>query len=105
MRLADELDVAADRNSELLFDTSGLTEQNDIDAFGTHESIRTVEILKDKIILRVKPKEPRFLALIDDLAAKIQETLDYCRDVALKRSGFRITQEKVEIALMESSSR
>ena len=102
VRLADELDVAADRNPELLFDTSNLTNQADIDAFGTHESIRTVDVLKDTIVLHVKPKEPRFLALVEELSVKIQETLDYCRDVVLKRSDFRITQKKVEIMLTES---
>lgn len=100
LRLADEIDVGVDRNPELLFDTSTLTKQVDIDAFGTHESIRTVEVSQDRITLCVKPKEPRFVPLIDDLAGKIQETLDYCRDVASKRSNLRITQETVEIAYL-----
>lgn len=97
LRLADEIDVGADRNPELLFDTSKLTKQADIDAFGTHESIREVAVTSDAIILRSKPKEPRFAALIEDLAGKIQQTLDYCRDVAEKRSNMRITQQRVEI--------
>ena len=41
------------------------------------------------------------MALVEDLTQKIQETLDYCRDVACKRSDLRITQEKIEIALTE----
>ncbi len=101
LRLADEIDVGADRNSEFLFDTSKLTKQVDIDAFGTHESIRTVEITKKAIVLHVKPKEPRFVALIEKLAEKIQRTLDYCRDVALKRSELRILQEKVTIVWLD----
>ena len=101
VRLADEIDVGMDRNPELLFDTSKLTRQVDIDAFGTHESIRTVGVTRDAIILGTKPKEPRYIQLIEDLAGKIQETLDYCRDVAEKRSDLRITQERVEIAPAE----
>ena len=101
LRLADEIDVGADRNPELLFDTSTLTRQVDIDAFGTHESIRTVEVLEDSIVLHVHPKEPRFLPLVETLAGKIQETLDYCRDVAAKRSDLRLTQRRVEIVLMD----
>ena len=100
LRLADEIDVGADRNPELLFDTSKLTEQKDIDAFGTHESIRMVEVTETAIILHVKPKEPRYVPLVEKLAGKIQNTLDYCRDVAEKRSDLRITQEKVEINLI-----
>ena len=101
LRLADEIDVGFDRNPELLFDTSKLTKQVDIDAFGTHESIRAVDVTEDRIILRVKPKEPRFVPLIEELAGKIQETLDYCMDVAEKRSDLRITQRLVEIVPTE----
>lgn len=97
LRLADEIDVGADRNPELLFDTSNLTKQVDIDAFGTHESIPLVEVCEEAIVLHTKPKEPRFVPLIAELAGKIQETLDYCRDVADKRSDLRITQNRVEI--------
>ena len=96
IRLADEIDVGADRNPELLFDTSTLTDQADIDAFGTHESIRTVEVAEDSIILHVKPKEPRFVGLVEDLAKKVQHTLDYCREVAEKRSELKITQKDVK---------
>lgn len=97
LRLADEIDVGADRNSELLFDLSNLTKQDDIDAFGTHESIRQVEVTDREIILHTNPKEPRFEQLIAELAVKIRETMDYCRDVAGKRSDLRITQKHVSI--------
>lgn len=97
LRLADEIDVGADRNPEILFDTSKLTKQVDIDAFGTHESIRSVDVTADAILLRAKPKEARFIPMIEDLAEKIQKTLDYCRDVTERRSDLRITQERVQI--------
>ena len=97
LRLADEIDVGVDRNPELLFDTSKLTKQVDIDAFGTHESILEVAVTNNAVILRSKPKESRFAAHIEGLAGKIQQTLDYCRDVAEKRSDLRITQQRVEI--------
>ena len=97
LRLADEIDVAADRNPEILFDTSTLTEQIDIDMFGIHDSILAVDVLPEKIVLKVKPKEPRFAPLVEDLAVKIQKTLDYCRNVAQKRSDLPITQEKAVI--------
>ena len=100
LRLADEIDVAADRNPELLFDTSKLTKQKDIDAFGVHESIRTVELTGENIILHTKPKEPRFVSLVEDLSEKIQETLDYCRDVASHSSPLCIPQRKVKIVYL-----
>ena len=91
IRLADEIDVGADRNPELLFDSSQLTRQKDIEAFGTHESVRHVDVTADSIILHVKPKTPEYVPLLEALNGKIQ--LDYCRIVAQKRSGLRITQE------------
>ena len=97
LRLGDEIDVGSDRNPELLFDTSKLKMQVDIDAFGTHESIKTVELTENQIILYIKPKEPRFVPLIETLTQKIQSTLDYCRDVASQKSSLKITQKQVVI--------
>jgi len=101
IRLADEIDVGADRNSELLFDSSKVNVPESIEAFGTHESILRVEIQNDAIVLYTKPKEPKYRGLIRRLADKIQETLDYCRKVAGSRSGFRITQTCVKIIEIE----
>ena len=92
IRLADEIDVGADRNSELLFDASTKTERAAIEAFGTHESVREVEVTEDSIVLHVKPKAPEFVPLIADLNGKIQKTLDYCCRAAQTRSDLRITQ-------------
>jgi len=97
IRLADEIDVGANRNSELLFDTSTLTIKRQIEAFGTHESILRVDVTRDKIILVVKPKSPEYVPLIETLNGKIQETLDYCRRAAQERSNLRITQIRSEI--------
>ena len=97
VRLADEIDVGADRNPELLFDSSRLTRQQDIEAFGIHESIRCVDVTEERIVLHVKPKAPEYGPLIETLNRKIQQTLDYCRGVAKTRSSLRITQERSEI--------
>jgi len=94
IRLADEIDVGADRNPELLFDTSKLTRQRDIEAFGTHESIRYVDVTGDGILLHVRPKTSEYTPLLETLNGKIQQTLDYCRSVAEKRSDLRIGQKR-----------
>ena len=95
IRLADEIDIAVDRNPEILFDMPHLTLQADIDAFGTHESIRRVDVFRDRIVLIQKPIEPRFRLLIQNLKEKVEKTLDYCSKVARERSDLRITQERV----------
>lgn len=95
IRLADEIDIAVDRNPEILFDTRELTLQADIDAFGTHESIRRVDVFPDRIVLVAKPIEPRFSLLVQKLREKVETTLDYCSKVARERSDLPITQETV----------
>lgn len=101
IRLADEIDVGADRNSELLFDTSRVRELDSQKAFGTHESILRVDVEEDALVLFTKPKAPEYRELINNLADKIQETLDYCREVASARSDFCITQKSVKIIEIE----
>ncbi|MBQ3417142.1 MAG: HD domain-containing protein [Ruminococcus sp.] len=101
IRLADEIDVGADRNSELLFDSSKARGQSGTEAFGTHESIRRVEVQPDALVLYTKPIAPQYRELIRKLADKIQETLDYCREVASSRSDFCITQKSVQIIEIE----
>ena len=101
IRLADEIDVGAGRNSELLFDSSKARGQNGTEAFGTHESIRRVEVTEDSIVLYTKPIAPEYRELIRLLADKVQDTLDYCREVASSRSDFRITQTDVIIKEIE----
>ena len=101
IRLADEIDVGVDRNSELLFDSSKVQGQNGIEAWGTHESIRRVEVEEDALVLYTKPKAPEFRELIRILANKVQETLDYCREVTSARSDFCITQKSVIIKEIE----
>lgn len=97
LRLADEIDVASNRNPELLFDTSTITGEKSLREFGKHESIRRVEVTPDSIILYTKPKSPEYIPLVEELADKIRTTLAYCRDVAEKRSDLRIAQDKVVI--------
>ena len=102
IRLADEIDVGANRNSELLFNISKMAEQ--YVSFGTHESILRVDVTRDKIILVVKPKSPEYVPLIETLNGKIQETLDYCRRAAQERSNLRITQIRSEVVNYEKRS-
>ena len=102
VRLADEIDVGVDRNSELLFDSSKARAKDSAAAFGTHESIRRVEVRKDALVLYTKPKAPEYRELIRQLADKIRQTLDYCREVASARSDFCITQTDVIITEIEA---
>lgn len=101
LRLADEVDVGVGRNPEILFDTSGLTEKQDIEAFGTHESIPEVDIEGDAVVLYTRPISPEYVPLVEGVAATIQEVMDYCRQVAEKRSDLKILQKRVILRPVE----
>lgn len=102
IRLADEIDVGVDRNSELLFDSTKVKTPDGQKAFGTHESILRVEVEEDALALYTKPKAPEYRELIKELADKVEETLDYCREVVASRSDFCIYQKCVRIVEIES---
>ncbi len=97
MRLADEIDVASTRNPETLFDISKIKTESQIKVFGIHESVQKVEVRKDLIVLYSRPKTKEYIPLVWNLTHKIQNTLDYCRAVAEKRSDLRITQTQAVI--------
>lgn len=97
LRLADEIDVAADRVPRMLYDTSQLTRPEDIKAFGTHHAIESVDIGEDAIILYVSDNSEGYLKHVADLAEKISETLRYCASVCRQRTPFLIRQDRVDI--------
>lgn len=97
LRLADEVDVATDRVSDLLYDTSRLTQQRDIIAFGTHNAIRSVVITADTITLRVIEGGGEYMRQILELETKIEDTLRYCAAVCEQRTPFAIRQSRVVI--------
>ena len=101
MRLADEIDVASDRNPILLFDTSKLTNEINIIEFGMHESILKVDVDEDAITLYTKPKAPEYEPRIEMLADKIRNTLRDCIEAAEQMSDLRITQNRVVLIRAE----
>jgi hypothetical protein len=97
MRLADEIDVASDRNPILLFGDKALKDDTSIIEFGLHESILHVDVEDDAVTLHTKPKTAEFRPKIEMLADKITNTLNYCKAVAEQTSDLRIRQNRVII--------
>ena len=97
MRLADEIDVASDRNPKLLFEDKTVTDEKSIIEFGLHESILYVDVGDDAVTLHIKPKTAEYRSKIEELADKITDTLNYCTAVAEQTSDLRIRQNRVII--------
>ena len=95
LRLADEIDVAADRNLAPLYDISAISDPHQIFEFKKHEAVRRVDITDDAFTLIVKTEDEKVYDGILELAGKMRSTLDYCVKVAEKRTPWTITQREV----------
>ncbi len=87
IRLADELDIASDRN--VFFENY---DPNNLEHV-KHQSIQHMEMTENSFDLTVKRHEDVEINDYIDLAIqKLQYTLEYCSDVCSKRTKFRIKQ-------------
>ena len=89
IRLADELDIASDRNISFLY------EENDTVFKRMHAAIRHMSILPDRFALNVETDDEELLARINEEIEKLADTLSVCVDVVEKRTPFRIRQTTV----------
>ena len=97
VRLADEIDVTAARNSHAIYDLSKITHEIDLIEFMKHEAVKDLVIEKDKFIMKVSPDNDEMMESLMVIAHKMQKTLDLCRNAVNGRTPFTITQEKVEV--------
>lgn len=96
IRLADELDIARDRN--VGFDYS--QHQDNIE-WRKHYAIEHMEITDDAFVLYVDSEDADIHGFVDSCIEKLQETLDLCRDVTNSRTKYKIKQDKVITKLVE----
>ena len=98
LRLADEVDVAASRNPLILYDLGYLESvAGEIQVLETKKlmAVKQVKMTKSAFILETESDEKDVLDALDKMIVKMQETLDYCRDVTEKRTDFTISQKRV----------
>lgn len=97
VRLADEIDVAAARNPALLYDMETLSNERDILEFRRHSAIHAVGMSRDSFTILADHPNQLIGKHILRLMEKMQNTLDYCREVVNKRTRYHIEQTKVLI--------
>ena len=97
VRLADEIDVTAARNSHAIYDISKLTHEIDIIEFMKHDAVKGLLINEKEFTLLVETNDEKIFSGLEKVAAKMQKTLDYCRSAINGVSQFEITQERVKI--------
>ena len=97
VRLADEIDVTASRNSKAIYDLSKIVEEIDLIEFMKHEAVKDLGITDKEFIMAVETSDQNIFDKLNILAGKMKKTLDYCRDVVNNHTSFEITQADVVI--------
>ena len=97
VRLADEIDVTASRNSEAIYDLSKIVVESHLIEFMKHEAVRGLEIKEKEFIMYVSTKDEKILKSLYILADKMKKTLDECRSVVNNETHFVISQEAINI--------
>lgn len=97
VRLADEIDITASRNSKAIYDLNKIVKEIDLIEFMKHEAVHSLDITDKAFIMGIKSDDPKIIEGLNILAGKMKKTLDYCRSVVNNRTSFIITQEDVII--------
>lgn len=98
IRIADEMDMANDRNSKLLYNiyNEEYTEK-DILEFGKCESIKKVFCEGEKLVVISEPMNEKVRDGIFEYADGLREKLIYCRNVILSSGEYGFPWHEVEV--------
>ena len=97
IRLADELDIAADRNLQFLYDIENIDNDFSRMEFLKHKAIRHLDTQKDKFVMEVDTSDKAVYKEVVKLREKLNKTLQECREVVEERTPYSITQKDVVI--------
>lgn len=97
--LADELDIARERNISFLYDINKITNKISHMEFEKHEAISKIEIEKDCVIVHAVSSDPNVCTELGALTSKLQDKLLFCKRAADEHTPFTITQDKVVLKL------
>jgi len=101
IRISDELDIASDRNPDLLYDTGNMEgmSEKDIFEFSKHDAIHSVVFADRKIIIRADTDKEEILQGVIECVRTVKETMAYCLSVMEKRGAISIQCSEVELLL------
>ena len=97
VRLADEIDVTASRNSKAIYDINKIVKEIDLIEFMKHDAVRDLAIEEKQFVMTVRTDNQKIFDGLTILAGKMKKTLDYCRSAVNDITPYTITQEDVVI--------
>lgn len=101
IRIADELDIASDRNPDLLYDTGSMEgmSEKDVFEFSKHEAIHRIEFLDDCILISADTAGREIEDGVIACVRTVKETMNYCASVMEKRGDMRIACRRIKLML------
>ncbi len=101
IRIADELDIASDRNPDLIYDTESMEgmSEKDVFEFSKHEAIHSVEFFDDFILISADTDKKEIEDGVSECAKTVKETMDYCASVMENRGELRMSCRKIRLIL------
>ena len=101
LRLADELDIASDRNPDIIYAEKLMKNNNErsLVEFARHEAIHNVLFQADTHTITVcaQSEDPALKVAIEDCVAEVRKKMDYGRRVMTARGGLLYDYDTVEI--------
>ncbi len=97
IRLGDELDIAADRNLQFVYDLKHIDDEKGRIEFSKHLAIKKVVFEPDCFAVTVDDSDAEIYGHVIQLFEKLQYTLDQCVSVCAQRTPYRIKQTAIKI--------
>ncbi|MBE5783407.1 MAG: hypothetical protein E7329_08860 [Clostridiales bacterium] len=97
VRLADEMDVAADRHLQPLYDIERLKIEQKIYFSRLIEAVLRMHIQPEGFTMDVKTDDEKIYEGLLSVREKIQETLDLCKAVIMERTAYQLPQAWVKL--------
>lgn len=97
IRLADELDISADRNLAFMYDIEKINNDFSRMEFMKHKAIKKLDITPTGFIMHVDSSDQKVFDGVVELSTKLDSTLQQCRDVVRQRTPYRIEQSTITV--------
>lgn len=104
IRLADELDLAADRNLLYMGDVERICNPVSKLEHKKNMAIRQLLIKEEELILLVDTANEEIFRHVCEHRDKLSQVLQECKEVVEKRTAYRITQKRVRILPYDGGS-
>lgn len=95
IRIADEIDVVATRSPAILYDLDMSVTEKDFRENKKLAAVKTMKTTSKAFVLTAITDDKEVKKSLVEMAGKMQDTLDYCRDVVEKRTDFVLSQKKI----------